>query len=187
VASAAQPKKKTNGCGVLVGGIIIAIILIAVVAGGESKHAGSHHARPAHSRRSEKASRRHHHFPRYAGLGAAVADFRHANNTGLPPDIADAPRGLAWYSILATSHGRVTEYQVLENDKPPSNDEERMFFVAGTMLPGYPVPSVRQSSTCVDYRDPALRKLIGTEWAEASTITGTATATMQAVKSPGCP
>jgi hypothetical protein len=60
-----------------------------------------------------------------------------------------------------------------------------MALVAGSMLPGHPT-LVRQTATCVDYRDPALQKLIGKEYAEASTAPYVNFATMQAVAAPGC-
>ena len=65
-------------------------------------------------------------------------------------------------------------------------NDERMFIVAGIDLPGPPAPIVRQTSTCVDYRVPELLPLLGVEYAEASTVTRSTQATMQAVKSPSC-
>jgi hypothetical protein len=69
----------------------------------------------------------------------------------------------------------------------PMGNQERMLLVSGTMLPGPPAQPVITTGTCVVYRDPALKKLIGEEYGAATTNTGDSGAQMEAESSPGCP
>jgi hypothetical protein len=143
------------------------------------------------TRASVHAARRHaahharHHFPEYAGIGATIGDFTHDNNMfclscSLSP-------GEAAYTIKGRRNGRVTEYDVAEDFKPAAGAAVRLSLVSGTMIPGPITAPVRQSADCIDYRVPQLKKLIGLEYAEASTSPGVNFATMQAVATPTCP
>jgi hypothetical protein len=95
--------------------------------------------------------------------------------------------GEAAYTIKGRRKGRVTEYDVTEDFKPAAGAALRLSLVSGTMIPGAITAPVRQSTNCVDYRVPQLKKLIGLEYAEASTSPGVNFATMQAVAAPSCP
>jgi hypothetical protein len=126
-----------------------------------------------------------HHFPQYAGIGATIGDFAHDNQRFCLS--CSLVAGEAAYTIKGRRHGRVTEYAVAEAFKPAAGAATRLSLVSGTMIPGPITAPVRQSADCIDYRVPQLLKLIGVEYAEASTSPGANFATMQAVASPGCP
>jgi hypothetical protein len=99
-----------------------------------------------------------------------------------------APAGLAWYHIDSLSDsGRVTSYDVAENAQPVMGNEERMLLLDGTMLPGPPAPTVVSKSTCMVFEDLALKKLIGMDYAVATTQTGHSGAEIQAESTPSCP
>jgi hypothetical protein len=127
----------------------------------------------------------HHHFPQYAGIGATVGDFTHDNTMFCLS--CSLVAGEAAYTIESRRIGRVTGYQVAEADKPAASAAVRLSLVSGTMIPGPITAPVRQSADCIDYRVPRLMKLIGVEYAEASTAPYSTMATMQAVASPTCP
>jgi hypothetical protein len=144
------------------------------------------HARATvHTARRHAAHRARHHFPKYAWIGATIGDFTHDNNMfclscSLSP-------GEAAYTIKGRRHGRVTEYDVTEDFKPAASAAVRLSLVSGTMIPGPITAPVRQSADCINYRVPQLKKLVGLEYAEASTSPGVNFATMQAVATPTCP
>jgi hypothetical protein len=197
-------RKARIGCLTVVG-LFVVLIVVGVVRGGGSsskKHsakATGHNtdAAPARTKSSSSSTTTTHkaapapvkthrgsRFTKYAGLGATVADFRHDNNM-FCPNCALQP-GEAAYTIKGVRDGRVTEYDVNEAFKPAASNETRLSLVEGTMIPGPITEPVRQTPTCDDYHVPQLKKLIGVEYAEASTYPGVTFATMQAVADPGC-
>ena len=187
----------------IAGGVILLFVLAGILGSsppksptrGTSARLSTRHALDHAKRKGQRSttSSTTKHLSRYRvasrskGLGATKAAFGRENNTHAPSNLAGASPGLSWYSIDSTnSRGLVTSYSVTENATPPMSDAERMSLLAGIDLPGPPAAIVKSTSTCVDYRDTKLVPLVGAEYAEASTITGSTTATMQAVRSPGC-
>jgi hypothetical protein len=129
-----------------------------------------------------------HHRPNFAGLGGTKRAFLAGNPHLAPPNLAGAPAGLTWYTVDATNAaGRVTAFHATENAKPAMGDADRLSLVAGILLPGPPAQVVHQTATCVVYRDGALKRLIGMEYAAATTTTDTTTAYIQAESGPVCP
>jgi hypothetical protein len=156
-------------------GILAACLLVSACGSQATSTASAHAHRHKH----------HHHFPQYAGIGATVGDFTHDNTMFCLS--CSLVTGEAAYTIESRRNGRVTGYQVAEADKPAASAAVRLSLVAGTMIPGPVTAPVRQSATCEDFRVPQLKKLIGMEYAEASTAPYSTMATMQAVASPTCP
>jgi hypothetical protein len=173
-----------------VAALIGMVVVVSIAAGGGSSPDASKtatvasHAPPAHHHH------RHHHRYGFGGLGGTQAAFVHHNQTHAPPNLAGAPPGLAWYHIDRVAHGRVVELDVTENADPPMGDADRLALVEGIMLPGSPVAPIHQTrrseAVCDLFRDPALKRLTGYEYAEASTITGSTQATLEAVATPTC-
>jgi hypothetical protein len=117
------------------------------------------------------------------GLGVTKATFdaNHDVNAGPEP-----PLGTAVYTVTSTdSAGRVTAYEVNIHASPPFSDRERIVLLSGVSLPNN-AEIVRETTTCLDWRSPTLRRLIGTEYAQGSTESGTESAQMQAVVTPSC-
>lgn len=118
----------------------------------------------------------------YGGLGSKLADF-HRENPGPPPNPAGASPGLSWYTVLATSRGRVAAIEEEENDQPNGPNEDRLFDVS--ILPT-DKEVVRKGSTCWIWRSHTLKDLIGDEYAIATTESGARTAQLHASEHPAC-
>ncbi len=185
-------KKIGIGCGGIIGLFVLLTVVLAIAGSSSSKHSPSETiasapTTTAHSTKTAKAPRKTKPRPRfteYAGLGSTIADFKH-DNTMFCLNCALQP-GEAAYNIKGQHDGRVTAYQVSEAFKPAAGDALRLSLVAGTMIPGAITAPVRQTPTCEDWRVPQLKKLIGVEYAEASTAPDSNMAYMQAVKAPTC-
>jgi hypothetical protein len=83
------------------------------------------------------------------------------------------------------SAGRVTGHEVTINANPPFSDRERMLLLARVNLPN-DVAGGPEADTCVIWRSATLRALLGSEYAKATTTTGSNTARMEASSSPQC-
>lgn len=126
------------------------------------------------------------HPPAYTGLGVQRSAFE-AANTQAPPNPAAAPPGLAWYTVMGTdSGGRVTSSQMTENAQPAMDDRTRLGLVSGVLLPDDATETNLNTDTCIVWRSPKLKGLIGMEYAAATTTTGTTTADMRPETSPAC-
>jgi hypothetical protein len=124
--------------------------------------------------------------PDYAGLGSQRSAFEGANAQA-PPNPAGAPAGLAWYTVQSTdSSGRVNSFEMTENAKPAMDDRTRLGLVEGILLPDDATQTSLNSDTCDVWKSRKLKRLIGMEYAAATTTTGTTTADMRAESSPAC-
>ena len=122
----------------------------------------------------------------YTGLGSPKSVFE-AGNEQAPPNPAGATAGLAWYTVLSTNAaGRVTAFDTDENVQPPWGDRDRIDQTAGILLPADAIETSLNGNACDVWKSPTLRRLIGMEYAAATTTTGTTTADMRAEVSPAC-
>lgn len=118
----------------------------------------------------------------YAGLGSTVAAFYASNPHG--PGVP--PVGVAYYHVDATKHGRVTAFHVVENVRPADGTRDRMFLTEGINLPADAVPTNLNGNTCEVFRSRKLGKLIGMQYAAATSAPHTTTAYMRAESKPRC-
>jgi hypothetical protein len=122
----------------------------------------------------------------YAGLGATKAAFKAGNNVTEHEPPAEPAQGTDEDAIETTnSEGRVTKYERIFHFSPPPNNRERLGLVAGVELPGYPAV-VRETSACEVWRSPILKRLVGDEYAQATTADESTSVTMEAVSHPTC-
>jgi hypothetical protein len=151
----------------------------------ERERAAAERHREAVDRRREEAARK---LAEEAGhgLGATKAVFE-ANNTMVSQEGSEPPEGTDYYEITETAHGRVTGYAVTIYASPPFSDQERIGLLGGVNLPDgtEPLPGP-EGRRCYAWRSPILKRLIGSEYAEGTTESGTDTARMQAVSSTSC-
>jgi hypothetical protein len=121
------------------------------------------------------------------GLGATRATFE-SNNTMASTEGTEPPEGTDYYRITETdSHGQVTGYEVTIYASPPFSNQERIGLLGGVDLPNGAVPLPElEHSHCYVWRSAVLKRLIGKEYAEGTTESGTDTAQMQAVSQPSC-
>jgi len=121
------------------------------------------------------------------GLGATKATFE-SNNTMASTEGTEPPEGTDYYRITETdSHDRVAGYEVTIYASPPFSNQERIGLLGGVDLPNgaEPLPELEHSH-CYVWRSAVLKRLIGKEYAEGTTESGTDTAQMQAVTQPNC-
>jgi hypothetical protein len=124
--------------------------------------------------------------PPYAGLGATRAAFKIGNTVTEHEPPAEPAEGTDEDAIEATnSENRVTKYERIFHFSPPPSNRERLSLVAGIDLPGYPAV-VRETSTCEVWRSPILKRLVGDEYAQATTVDESTSVTMEAVSQPSC-
>jgi hypothetical protein len=122
----------------------------------------------------------------YAGLGATKAAFKAGNNVTEHEPPAEPAEGTDEDAIDTTnSEGRVTKYERIFHFSPPPSNRERLGLVAGVELPGYPAV-VRETSACEVWRSPILKRLVGDEYAQATTTDESTSVTMEAVLHPTC-
>ncbi len=122
----------------------------------------------------------------YAGLGATKAAFKAGNNVTEHEPPAEPAEGTDEDAIETTnSEGRVTKYERIFHFSPPPSNRERLGLVAGIDLPGYPAV-VNETSTCEVWRSPILKRLVGDEYAQATTENESTNVTMEAVSHPTC-
>ena len=118
----------------------------------------------------------------YGGLGASVGAF-YAQNThgsGVPP------LGLVYYAVDATRHGRVTAFHVTINVSPPFVAIERIAQVGGMNLPIDATKTNLNSDHCLVWHSKKLGKLIGMQYAAATTGSDNTTASLRAESKPHC-
>jgi hypothetical protein len=121
----------------------------------------------------------------YGGLGAKVAAFKAANASGALLD--QAPPGTVNYVVDATdSNGRVIAFEADGTPQGAGTDRERLVLVSGIDLPSDAAETSLNTDTCIVFRSPQLAKLIGTEYAAATTVTGSNDAFMRAEATPSC-
>jgi hypothetical protein len=120
------------------------------------------------------------------GLGATRATFE-AHNTMASQEGSEPPEGTDYYRILETRNGRVIADEVTIYASPPFSNQERMGLLGGVDLPhgAEPLPELEHGG-CYVWRSSVLKRLVGGEYAEATTESGTTTARMEAVSSPRC-
>ncbi len=119
----------------------------------------------------------------YSGLGVPAAAF----NAQHPHGQSSPPLGVAYYTIDAKdAAGRVTAFEVETNSRPPDSDRERLGLLSGVSLPDDATETDLNGDTCLVWRSVKLKKLIGLEYASATTTTGTRTAQMTARSTPRC-
>jgi hypothetical protein len=119
---------------------------------------------------------------RYGGLGATVAAFYAGNPHGSgTPYVGDA-----YYHVVATRNGRVIAYSVVSNFKPPAGERDRITLLGGIDLPEDAVETNLNSNTCLVWRSRQLSKLIGMQYAAATTTPYSDSATMRAESKPHC-
>ena len=122
----------------------------------------------------------------YAGLGATKAAFKAGNNVTEHEPPAEPAEGTDEDAIEATnSEDRVTKYERIFHFSSPPSNSERLGLVAGIDLPRYPAV-VRETSTCEVWRSPILKRLVGDEYAQATTENESTSVTMEAVPHPSC-
>jgi hypothetical protein len=122
----------------------------------------------------------------YAGLGATKAAFKAGNTVTEHEPPAEPAEGTDEDAIETTnSEGRVTKYERIFHFSPPPSNSERLGLVAGIDLPRYPAV-VRETSTCEVWRSPILKRLVGDEYAQATTENESTSVTMEAVSHPTC-
>jgi hypothetical protein len=120
----------------------------------------------------------------YTGLGSTSAAFS-AENPGKPSP--NPPPGTSWYTILSTnSAGRVTAFRMEENDEPTLEARERVGSLAGNILPSDASQTSLNGEECIVWRSATLKRLIGDEYAAATTSPWEASAEMRAESSPSC-
>lgn len=122
----------------------------------------------------------------YAGLGTTKAAFKAGNTVTEHEPPTEPAEGTDEDAIETTnSEGRVTKYERIFHFSPPPSNHERLGLVAGVDLPGYP-PVVSETSTCEVWRSPILKRLVGDEYAQATTADESTSVTMEAVSHPAC-
>ncbi len=122
----------------------------------------------------------------YAGLGARKVAFKAGNTVTEHEPPAEPAEGTDEDAIETTnSENRVTKYERIFHFSPPPSNRERLSLVAGIDLPGYPAV-VRETSTCEVWRSPILKRLVGDEYAQATTADESTSVTMEAVSHPTC-
>lgn len=122
----------------------------------------------------------------YAGLGATKAAFKAGNNVTEHEPPPEPAEGSDEDAIEATnSEDRVTKYERIFHFSPPPSNRERLGLVAGIDLPGYPAV-VNETSTCEVWRSPILKRLVGDEYAQATTESESTSVTMEAVSHSTC-
>jgi hypothetical protein len=119
---------------------------------------------------------------RYGGLGSTVSAF-YAEN---PHGTSFPPLGVAYYSVMRTSKGRVVAYQVEINAQPPDSSRERLALTGGTGLPADATQTQLNNNTCIVWKSKTLFKLIGMAYAAATTSPGSDSAQMRAERKPRC-
>jgi hypothetical protein len=112
------------------------------------------------------------------------AAFIAGNNTTMP---AQFTPGLVIYVIDATnSAGRVTAYHIVDMSSPLDSNRERLALLAGLGLPRDAVETNLNNDTCLVWRSPMLKKLVGMEYAQTTTSTGSTSAEAQVTATPHC-
>jgi len=151
----------------------------------EAAEARAEAARRAAEARAEEAAAQTRRLGEQAGsgLGATRADFEAGNRTA--EGTGPVPAGAVFTVIAVNGSGRVIAYAVRVPARPPLDAAQRLARLARAGLPTDAV-SVRSTALCEDWRSPTLLRLIGTEYAEATTEAGSRDAQMQAVAGPGC-
>ncbi len=147
-------------------GFTAAMLVALVVLGG----CGS-----SHSHRAATASAPP---PPQPGLGATRASFDAAHGSD------EALKQETLYTLVTSNKARrVISYQVTY----PSamSDIERINLLGGTALPAGAVV-VQETPICKLWRSAVLRRLIGFEYARATTVPGTTSAQIRATSIPGC-
>jgi len=120
----------------------------------------------------------------YSGLGSKSSVFS-AENLGKPSP--NPPAGTTWYTILSTnSAGRVTAFRMEENDEPALEARERVGTLAGNLLPPRATETSLNGEECIVWRSATLKRLIGEEYAAATTTPDSTSAEMRAESSPSC-
>jgi hypothetical protein len=121
----------------------------------------------------------------YTGLGSRSAAFT-SQHPDEPPN-PSAVHGLDWFTILVTNaQGRVTAFRMDENAEPPEESRERISFARGSDLPSDAEIVEPNTDTCIVWRSPTLRKLVGEQYAVATTVEGETSAELRAESSPSC-
>lgn len=138
--------------------------------------------RVAHAKEAHEAAAKKLEESLGKGLGATKATFESEHNMTAP---SQPTPGDSYYRITSMSHGRVSGYEGTIEAEPPFSNRERLVLLAGINLPSG-TPSVAEHSTCVVWRSPVLGHVLGTEYAEAATVSGSNSATMSAVAHPEC-
>ncbi len=114
------------------------------------------------------------------GLGATLASFEAAHGSNSHEVLAQET---LYTLVTANKAGRVVSYQVTY----PSamSDMQRINLLGGTALPSGAIV-VQETPICKLWRSAKLRKLIGMEFARATTVPGTTSAQIRATKIPSC-
>jgi hypothetical protein len=130
----------------------------------------------------------HEEVQKFSGLGSTKAAFIEGNHVveGEPSRTA----GAAEHVIEGTGpEERVTKYREILVAQPPLSSEELLTVSVGTvMLPEQArtvANVVAEGPTCRAWRSSRLRRLVGDEYAEATT-SGSEEVTVQAVSHPSC-
>ena len=119
----------------------------------------------------------------YGGLGATVRAFyaQNPHGSGFPP------LGVAYYKVDRTKHGKVTAFEVAIHARPAFSPRERLALVSGIDLPADARETNLNSTYCLVLRSRRLGKLIGMQYAAATTSRwDTTTAHMRAERRPHC-
>jgi hypothetical protein len=122
----------------------------------------------------------------YSGLGATKEAFKAHNNVTEHQPPSEPAEGTDEDAIEAVnSANRVTKYERTFHFNPPPSSAERLRLVDGIDLPGYP-STVHETDTCMVWRSPILKQLIGKEYAQATTAPESTSVMMEAVAHPSC-
>jgi hypothetical protein len=123
----------------------------------------------------------------YGGIGASVAAFKRTNNTLQPSSYQP---GLAYWQIMKTKRGCVTEYTITESTIPTQSSRDLLSLVAGINLPN-DANTLVNGNSCESWESKALKKAVGLPYAVGYVTVppeGTATGIvdMSASASPSC-
>jgi hypothetical protein len=174
------------------GALVLAVVLFGLAGCGSAERheesvaspSAAHIAETEHEEAEQKKKKAAETAEHYSGLGSKSAAFS-AENPGKPSP--NPPAGNTWYTILSTdSAGRVTAYQMEENDEPALEPRERVGTLGGTSLPSDARETNLNGVECIVWRSATLKRLIGDEYAAATTSPNTASAEMRAESSPSC-
>lgn len=120
---------------------------------------------------------------RYGGLGATVKAF-YAQNSHGP---GSPPLGAVYFHIDRVAHGRVIAYDIKINATPPFSARERVAMSGGINVPLDATETSLNGTYCIVWHSKELGKLIGFQYAAATTTPqDRTTAFVHAERRPRC-
>ncbi len=114
------------------------------------------------------------------GLGATRSSFEAAHGSGSHETLA---RETLYTLVTSNAAGRVVSYQV--TFPSAMSDMQRINMLGGAALPTGAIVA-QETPICKLWRSAVLHKLIGLEYARATTVPGTTSAQIRATSIPSC-